>query len=97
MMLNRPFIRAAVLVVAALFSFASPAAAIVKVSSIDTPGNANAVTVHDGIADVADGTGGLRLVDVSNPAAPTGIDAVPTPDNARGIAVEAGYAYVAIE
>ncbi|MFA5498442.1 MAG: hypothetical protein WC327_02745 [Candidatus Cloacimonadia bacterium] len=43
---------------------------IYQVSSIDTPGHAYAVDVYNGYAYVADGVGGLRLFDVTNPYYP---------------------------
>jgi hypothetical protein len=44
---------------------------------------------------VADGLGGLVVVDVSNPAAPAITGTLDTPGTARGVAVAGSYAYVA--
>ncbi len=48
-----------------------------------------------GLAYVADGTSGLQIIDVSNPAAPVQLGALDTPDLARDVAVVGGLAYVA--
>jgi hypothetical protein len=41
-----------------------------EIGFLDTPGQANNVAVSGNLAYIADGEGGLRVVDVSNPAAP---------------------------
>lgn len=46
-------------------------------------------------AYVADGSAGLRVVDVSNPAAPYEVGFYDTPGDAQGVFVAGGYAYVA--
>ncbi len=46
-------------------------------------------------AYVADDTAGLRVVDVSNPAAPFEVGFYDTPGSAQGVAVAGAYAYVA--
>jgi len=55
---------------------------------------ANAVAVSGSHAFVADGSGGLAVVDVSNPQAPKVCTSVPTYD-AQDVAVAGSYAYVA--
>ncbi|MBN1920197.1 MAG: hypothetical protein JW892_03050, partial [Anaerolineae bacterium] len=61
----------------------------------DTPGSALGVAVSGGYTYVADGYGGgLRVVDVSNPAAPVEVGYYDTPGSALGVAVSGGYAYV---
>ncbi len=57
-------------------------------------GTANAVAVLNGYAYVASGGDGLRVFDVSNPAAPTQVGQVATTD-ARDVVVNGRYAYVA--
>ena len=46
-------------------------------------------------AYVADYGSGLRVIDVSNPAAPVEIGFYDTPGSASGVAVAGAYAYVA--
>jgi hypothetical protein len=65
------------------------------IGSVETPGNACAVTVAGNTAYVADGSGGLQVIDISNPASPQVIGAVDTPDSAYGITVVGSTAYVA--
>jgi hypothetical protein len=62
---------------------------------ISTPGEANGVVVVDGLAHVANGGSGLRVIDVSNPFAPVELGAIDTPGFANGVAVESGLAYIA--
>ncbi|MCP4342407.1 MAG: hypothetical protein GY799_26900, partial [Desulfobulbaceae bacterium] len=54
-----------------------------------------AVTVIGDTAYVADGPGGLKVIDVSNPESPVKIGAVDTPGNALDVAVIGDTAYVA--
>jgi len=61
----------------------------------DTPGLAFGVAVAGTYAYVADDTAGLRVVDVSNPAAPVEIGFYDTPGLAFGVVVAGAYAYVA--
>lgn len=65
------------------------------IGSVATPGGATAVTVVGYTAFVADGGGGLQVIDVTTPANPVGIGAVDTPGDAKGIAVVGGLAFVA--
>jgi hypothetical protein len=56
------------------------------------------VAVSGNYAYVADGTSGLRVIDISNPLVPTlraTRDTVEITDEARGVAVSGNYAYVA--
>jgi hypothetical protein len=53
------------------------------------------VAVSGSTAYVADGRGGLRVVDVSDPANPTEVGAYDTPGRAGGVAVSGSTAYVA--
>jgi len=65
----------------------------VEVGFVETPGDCNSVAVLVGHAYVADGSGGLRVIDISTPSAPVEVGFVDT--GATGVAVAAGYAYVA--
>ena len=53
------------------------------------------VAVSGAYAYVADGSGGLRVVDVSDPASPREVGSYGTPLYAYGVAVSGAYAYVA--
>jgi len=53
------------------------------------------VAVAGSFGYVADGSQGLRVIDVSTPEAPVEVGAVDTPGVAYGVAVAGGYAYVA--
>ena len=56
------------------------------------------VAVTDGIAYVADGLGGLVMVDVSNPRAPTRLGQLAElPGYARDVALAGDYAYLALQ
>ena len=46
-------------------------------------------------AYVADGTAGLRVVNIANPAAPAPVGFYDTPGQALGVTVDGNYAYVA--
>ena len=65
----------------------------VPVASVDLAGEARALAVADGLAYVAAGEAGLRVIDVSRPAAPVEIAFFVTPD-ATAVAVEDGIAYL---
>ena len=54
---------------------------------VETPGDASSVAVHESFAWIADGTGGVVCVDISDPDAPARLDAqsFDYPDNARDI------------
>lgn len=64
-------------------------------------GNARAVSVVGGFAYVADGSGGLRVIDISNPAMPVEVGffvgSGDTPHFAVDVSVVGGLAYVADE
>ena len=65
------------------------------VGACDTPGNAYGVAVAGSYAYVTNRYYGLRVIDVSNPAAPVEVGFVYTRDAASGVAVAGSYAYVA--
>jgi hypothetical protein len=67
-------------------------ASAAEVGFLDTPGFANGVAVAGNYAYVADGSS-LRVINVSNPAAPSQTGSAPVP--AVGVAVQGNYAYVA--
>jgi len=68
----------------------------VDVGSLDTPGDATNLTVSGAYAYVADGPGGLRIIDATDPALPVevGYNALKTYAYARDVAVAGRYAYV---
>ena len=53
------------------------------------------MAVAGSYAYVADGSSGLRIINVANPAAPTRSASYDTPGYAHGVAVAGSYAYVA--
>ena len=59
------------------------------------PGVVQGVAVSGSHAYVAAGDGGLRVVDVSDPAHPREVGSCDTPGEAWGVAVSGSYAYVA--
>jgi hypothetical protein len=61
----------------------------------DTPGTALKVTIEGKYAYVADGSGGLLILDVSNPAAPLRTGSLKTPGYAQAVAVSGTTAFVA--
>ncbi len=65
------------------------------VGSYDTPGQGFGVTVEGAYAYIADGTEGLRIVDVRDPTNPVEVGSYNTPGQAMGVAVAGQYAYVA--
>jgi len=66
----------------------------VEVGSYDTPGYARDVAVAEGRAYVADGNGGLRVVDVSVPSNPWEAAFYDTPGYAEDVTIAGGYAYL---
>lgn len=65
------------------------------VGSYPTRGNGNGVEVRGSLAYLADGSGGLQVIDVSVPAAPKAAGWVDTPGVAVELAVQDGFVYVA--
>lgn len=63
--------------------------------SYDTAGETQDVQIVASLAYLADGTGGLVVVDVSDPANITLVDDVDTPDDARGLYVDGDLVYLA--
>jgi hypothetical protein len=61
----------------------------------NTPGYAYGVYVSGSLAYVADGSSGLRVIDVSSPENPFEVGFYDTPDWALGVYVSGNYAYVA--
>ena len=62
---------------------------------VDTPGSAESLDVAGTYAYVADATGGLRVIDVSDPANPQEVGNNNGFRNALRVGVSEGYAYVA--
>ena len=71
------------------------AANIELVGTYNTPGRALGVAVAGNYAYVADGETGLRVINVSNPAAPAQIGFYDTTGMANDVAVVGNYVYVA--
>jgi len=65
------------------------------VGNFDTQGGALGVAVVGSTAYVAAGSGGLRIIDVSDPTAPSEVGAYDTPGSASGVAVLGSTVYVA--
>jgi hypothetical protein len=63
----------------------------------NTPGSAKDVAISENFAFVADGYGGLRVIDVSTPYDPFETGYYYTPDYTVAVAVNGDYAYVADE
>ncbi len=63
--------------------------------SADTPGVANDQFVSGDHAYIADGTSGLQVIDISDPAAPVLVGSFDTPGDAAGIYVDGDQAFVA--
>ncbi|KKL04112.1 hypothetical protein LCGC14_2619330, partial [marine sediment metagenome] len=61
----------------------------------DTRGSAYGVSVSGTYAYVADGWGGFRVIDVSDPAGPIEVGYYDTPGRADAVSVSGTYAYVA--
>ncbi len=67
----------------------------VLISSVSTPGWANRMAISRGIAYIADESGTLEIINISNPYAPKPVTSVAMPGPAQGIAVtDAGIAYI---
>ena len=65
------------------------------VGELDTPGNAERITVSGNLAFVADGEAGMRVVDVSHPDAPQEISAHDTSGYTWDVRISGDRAYVA--
>lgn len=66
-----------------------------EVGLFDTPGSASGVCVSGPLAYVADGSAGLRILDVSDPAAPVEVGQFDTQGIASSVALGGEVAYVA--
>jgi hypothetical protein len=69
--------RLAVVGLMAAAALAAPARAAVELATLDTPGSVRKVVLDGAIAYLADAAGGVRVVDVANPAAPVEIASLP--------------------
>ncbi|MBA4368790.1 MAG: hypothetical protein C0403_14280 [Desulfobacterium sp.] len=70
------------------------------VSTLDTDGDTKSVTVFDKYAFLADGDKGLKIINISDPSAPTLVGSYDTPGDAnkvwvRGASANTIYAYIA--
>ena len=68
---------------------------VAEVGAYDTPGAAYTVFLSGTYAYVADGGAGLRILDVSDPAAPVEVGFYDTPGTAYDVVVSGDHAYVA--
>jgi len=68
---------------------------IQRVGGVGTPGSARSVAISETHAYVADGSSGLQVIDITNPASPQIVGSVDTPDYARSVAISNTHAYVA--
>lgn len=64
--------------------------------TLDTPGQASATAVFGNIAYIADGTGGLRLVDLSNPDSPVALGTYAPTGNVFGVFLQTNLLYLAL-
>ena len=64
------------------------------VGSYDTPGQAWDVSVAENLVYLADGLGGLQIIDVGNPTSPTLRGSYDTSNYARAVCVTGGVAYL---
>ncbi len=78
-----------------ILNIANPASLIITGQTTVLPGVIRDVAVVGNYAYVADYDRGLRIINVSNPAAPTEVGFYDTPGYAYGVAVAGNYAYVA--
>ena len=70
-------------------------AEIIELGVIDTPGDANDVTVIGELAYIADSQAGLRIIDISNPEDPIEIGFYDTPGTALSVTISGDFAYIA--
>lgn len=72
------------------------AVALERVGTFDTPSTTRDVAFAGGLVYVADGSSGLRILDVSSPALPVEVGALDPPTGvSQGVAVVGGRAYLA--
>jgi hypothetical protein len=93
-MRSRPFALAA-LVAGLVLSLPPPGGALVLQGTYNTAGSAFDVDVVGTLVYVADGSAGLRIVDISNPGAPFEVGFLDTAGFAYGVDVVGDLAYVA--
>jgi len=63
-------------------------------SGLDTPGTANQIAIAGNLAVIADGSAGLRVHDISDPAHPQYLGSYNTPGQGYGVVAANGLAYV---
>ncbi len=94
--MKRLTIRIILLTICAMTGITATArAGYILAGSYDTPGIANSVYVSGNYAYVADGSSGLQIIDISDPANPTVKSTYDTPGHAWDVFVSGNYAYVA--
>ena len=78
-----------------IFDISTPATPAVLGKSEALPDILQGITVSGSLAYVADGSGGLYILNVSTPASPTIVGSLDTPGTANEVAVVGNYAYLA--
>jgi len=77
-----------------ILDISNPASPTVVGKTLPLPDIVHDVAVVGSYAYVADGSAGLRVVDISTPVNPAEVGFYDTPGGANGVAVAGGYAYV---
>ena len=78
-----------------ILDISDPASPIVVGKTFPLPDIVQGVAIAGGYAYVADGDGGLRVINVSTPTNPVEVGFYDTPGHANGVAVVGSYAYIA--
>ncbi|KKL51943.1 hypothetical protein LCGC14_2290460, partial [marine sediment metagenome] len=72
-----------------------PSKTISYIGSYDTPGTAMDVYIDGDYAFITDGSSGLQVIDISDPANPGLLGTYDTTGSAEGIDIDGNYAYIA--
>ncbi|MHB8158144.1 MAG: LVIVD repeat-containing protein, partial [Desulfocucumaceae bacterium] len=68
---------------------------LVKIEEFATPGLVKDIFVKDEYAYIADGSAGLRIIDIKNPYSFIEVGCYDTPGNANKVYISGNYAYIA--
>lgn len=85
----------AILLFMAAPSFAQDSLNVRRIGQMTASGQAVAVEVRDTFAYVADGTDGLRVLNISNPSQPYEVSYYDTPGSAREVTLVGDFAFIA--
>jgi hypothetical protein len=77
-----------------VIDIAEPLAPAARVGEVKASGEASSLARSEDTILLAGGTGGVQLIDASDPAAPRTLGQVDTPGEAKGLAVAEGIAFV---